>query len=77
VDDLPLHIKDPRASAFHIIDAGEFNRLGVTGVQAIFGTKHILVHSLNSGKFAFDEAGLLTLSPPNRTFTIQGKCSIL
>ena len=77
MDDLPLHIKDPHASAFHIIDAKEFVRLGVTEVQAIFATKHILVHGLSSGKFAFDEAGLLSLSPANRTFTIQGKITVL
>ncbi|KAF8231431.1 hypothetical protein L208DRAFT_1378105 [Tricholoma matsutake] len=73
VDELPLHVKQPAKSAFHIIHVDQFNALTAAEVQEIFQLKHILVHGLPDQKLEFDENGLETLVPPSRTFTIQGK----
>jgi hypothetical protein len=69
----PRHVKEPESSIFKIIHVDEFNALTVEEVHELFCRKHILVWGLPDRKLAFDENGLGTLAPPNRTFTIQGK----
>lgn len=70
---MPLHLSNPEQSVFHIIEAERFNALSTMEVQDIFAKKHILVYGLPDREMEFDEIGLQTLAPPNKTFTIQGK----
>jgi hypothetical protein len=74
---VPWHKSCPDKSAFSVIEAQEFDKLSAFEVQDMFAKQHILVYGLPCRKQDFGETGILTLAPPNRVFTIQGKCYLL
>ena len=56
-----------------IVSAEEYTELGVSGVQEILRSRHILVTGMPRSGLAFDEAGLTTIGRPRKATTIHGE----
>lgn len=72
VNDKPLHVADPETSLFDVISFTDFERLSTTQIQNRLRCKHIVVTGCEGSNIKFDEAGLRTLCPLNRTTSLQG-----
>jgi hypothetical protein len=72
VNEKPLHIADPESSIFDVISFTDFQRLSTTHIQDRLRRRHIIVTGCEGPNMKFDEAGLRTLCPLNRTTSLQG-----
>jgi hypothetical protein len=68
----PLHVVDPDHSLIHVMSYQQFYSTPVEEIQSLHARHHLLVTGLPQEDFGFDEAGLLSLAPPEKSISIQG-----
>jgi hypothetical protein len=73
----PLHVADPDHSLIRVMSLQEFHSTPVQEIQRIHAKQHLLITGLPQEGFTFDEVGLLTLAPPEKTISIQGESTCI
>jgi hypothetical protein len=76
-DGQPLHIVDPKKSAFDIISFVDFQALAPSQIQERLRFKHIVITGCPHPNLKFDASGLRTLSPLDNQISIQGTSSTI
>jgi len=74
---LPLHLSDPKRSAFVVMSEAKFKEMGAGEIQELLRTKHVLISDCaddHGEPISFDEQGMRTLCLPMHEFQVQGAC---
>jgi len=70
---LPLHLSNPRKSAFETMSYEAFLSHSDGDIQDILRRKHILISDREPELLKFDQDGLRTLCSPWQTIEVQGE----